>query len=120
MKMNEEKFLCEQCGSELHEFDELCTVGMECPNCGWCMVTTSPIISDRHTYNIFINSNILPSINNIKLISEIANCNYITAKKLIESAPVQIFCGSAINVKSAKKKLENANITYRIKPEFPY
>lgn len=117
--MNEEKILCEKCGSEMHEIDEFCTVGMECPNCGWGMVTTSPAILDRRTYSIFLNSN-KDSINNIKLISAIANCNYITAKRLIESAPVLIFCGSAIKVKSAKKKLEEADIAYSIKPEVPY
>lgn len=117
--MNEEKILCEKCGSEMRRIDELCTVGMDCPNCGWCLVTTNPIISDRQTYNIFLNSN-KSSLNHIKLISSIANCNYITAKKLIESAPVPIFCGSAIEVRSIKKKLEDADVTYSIEPKFPY
>ncbi len=117
--MNEEKILCEKCGSEMRRIDELCTVGMDCPNCGWCLVTTSPIISDRQTYNIFLNSN-KSSLNHIKLISSIANCNYITAKKLIESVSVPIFCGSAIEVRSIKKKLEDADVTYSIEPKFPY
>jgi large subunit ribosomal protein L7/L12 len=54
------------------------------------------------------------------LVSETANCNYVEAKKLIEKAPVEIFCGKAVEVKTIKEKLEAANIEIRIEPEFPY
>lgn len=117
--MNEETVLCEKCGSEMRRIDKLCSVGMECLNCGWGWVTTSPIISDGQTYNIFLNSN-KSSTNHIKLISSITNCNYITSKKLIESAPVSIFSGNALEVKAIKKKLEDADIPHSIEPKFPY
>ena len=45
---------------------------------------------------------------------------FIEAKKLIEKAPVEIFCGKAVEVKTIKEKLEAANIEIRIEPEFPY
>lgn len=115
----EETVLCEKCGAEMHRINEPCTVGMECPNCGWGWVTTSPAISDKSTYSIFL-SPIKSSVDHLKLISSIADCSYITAKKLIESAPVCIFSGSAPEVKSIQKKLGEAAIPYHIEPYFPY
>lgn len=117
--MDKEIVLCEKCGANMHTIDEVCTVGMVCPSCGWGWVTTNPLISDIQIYNIFLNT-IESSVNNIKLISSIVNCNYITAKKLIESAPVSIFSGSALEAKSIIKKLEDADIPYNIEPKFPY
>lgn len=116
--MNEEKVLCEKCGSEMCIIDEICTVGMTCPNCGYGWVTSSRAFADTQTYSIFLDSN-KNSIDNIKLISSIANCNYLMARKLIGSS-VPFFCGSAIKVKSIKKELDDAGIRYRIEPEFPY
>ena len=47
-------------------------------------------------------------------------CNYVEAKKIIEKAPIEIFCGKAINVKIIKEKLEAAGIDFKIEPDFPY
>lgn len=117
--MDKETVSCEKCGSDMRKIDDSSTVGMECSNCGWGWVTTNPVITDRQTYSIFLNSN-KSSVENIKLISSIANCNLITAKKLIETAPASIFSGSALEVRSIKKKLEDEDIPYSIEPEFPY
>ena len=56
----------------------------------------------------------------LKLVSEIAGCNYIEAKMMIEKAPVEIFSGKAIDIMEIKEKLETANIDFKIEPEFPY
>lgn len=117
--VEKETVLCEKCGTEMRSIHELCTVGMKCAACGWGWVTTNPMISDTKTYNIFLYP-IKSTADNIKIISSIANCNYITAKKLIESAPVSVFSGSALEVKLIKERLENADIIHSIEPEFPY
>lgn len=56
----------------------------------------------------------------LKLVSEIAGCNYIEAKKMIEKAPVEIFSGKAIDIMEIKEKLEAASIDFKIEPEFPF
>ena len=56
----------------------------------------------------------------LKLVSEIAGCNYIEAKKLIEKTPVEVFSGKAIDIMGIKEKLEAANIDFKIEPDFPY
>ena len=96
-------------------------VGMTCPNCGWGWATTyiDPINLDESDYHMILVSS-ENSLSNIKLVSKTANCNYIEAKKLIENAPVEIFCGKAVDVKTIKDKLETANIEIKIEPDFPY
>ena len=114
-------YICEKCGAEMKPLSELYPIGMTCPNCGWGWATTyiDPINLDENDYRMILVSS-ENSLSNIKLVSETANCNYVEAKKLIEKAPVEIFCGKAVEVKTIKEKLEAANIEIRIEPEFPY
>ena len=94
---------------------------MTCPNCGWGWATTyiEPILTDNVDYHIFLEAGD-SSLSIIKMVSKIANCNYIEAKKMIEKAPVEIICSKAVDVKAIQEKLEAANIEIRIEPEFPY
>lgn len=119
--MDEEVILCEKCGAEMNPIHQGFTVGAECPNCGWGYVTSyiPPMYSDTRTYSVILDSNQY-SVERVKLIASIANCNFIHAKKLIESAPVSIFSGRAVEVKAIKEKLEEAHIACSIEPEFPY
>ena len=119
--MSDDIALCEKCGAEMKPIHEALSIGMECPECGWGWVSTyiEPILSDKTVYRMILVSS-ENSLSNIKLVSETANCNYVEAKKLIEKAPVEIFCGKAVEVKTIKEKLEAANIEIRIEPEFPY
>ena len=97
------------------------SIGMTCPNCGWGCTTTyiEPINLDKSDYHVILAASD-NSLNSIKTVSEVANCNYVEAKKLIENAPVEIFCGKAVEVKAIKKKLEAAGVDFRIEPEFTY
>lgn len=119
--MSDDIVICEKCGDEMKPLSELYPIGMTCPNCGWGWATTyiDPINLDENDYRMILVSS-ENSLSNIKLVSETANCNYVEAKKLIEKAPVEIFCGKAVEVKTIKEKLEAANIEIRIEPEFPY
>lgn len=116
-----DKCICEKCGAEMKPLSDIYPVGMTCPNCGWGWATTyiDPINLDESNYRMILVSS-ENSLSSIKLVSETANCNYVEAKKLIENAPVEIFSGKAVEVKTIKEKLETANIKFRIEPEFPY
>lgn len=117
----EDVVLCEKCGHEMDYHHEGSGCGMTCPNCGWGWATTyiDPIKLDESDYHVILVSND-NSLSIIKMVSETSNCNYVEAKKLIENAPVEIFSGKAVEVKTIKEKLETANIKFRIEPEFPY
>lgn len=119
--MSDNIVICEKCGAEIKPLSELYPIGMTCPNCGWGWATTyiDPINLDENDYRMILVSS-ENSLSNIKLVSETVNCNYVEAKKLIEKALVEIFCGKAVEVKTIKEKLEAANIEIRIEPEFPY
>ena len=96
-------------------------IGMTCPNCGWGWATTyiEHINLDESDYHVILAASD-NSLNSIKTVSEVANCNYVEAKKLIKNAPIEIFCGKAVEVKAIKEKLVAAGVNFRIEPEFPY
>ena len=113
--------ICEKCGNEMKPLSEIYPIGMTCPNCGWGWATTyiEPINLDESDYHVILTASD-NSLTVIKTVSEVANCNYIEAKKPINNAPVEVFHGQAVEVKSIKEKLEAANIDFTIEPEFPY
>ena len=93
-----------------------------CDNCGNAVVTSyfEPLEIDQTIYHVSISKGIISTFNEIKLISKIANCNFLQAKKMIESAPTEIYKGKAVDIIAIKKSLENGNINFFINPEFPY
>jgi large subunit ribosomal protein L7/L12 len=119
--MNYDTVICEKCGAEMKPINEDKPIGMECPDCGWGWATTyiEPINLDESDYHVILTAS-GNSITVIKTVSEVANCNYIEAKKMINNAPVEVFHGQAVEVKAIKEKLEAASIDFKIEPEFPY
>jgi large subunit ribosomal protein L7/L12 len=95
--------------------------GMVCPKCGWGWTTShfEPILLDDTDYHVLLTSN-SSTITVIKMVSKIANCNYIEAHRLVENAPVEVFSGKAVDVKPVKEKLESAGVGFNIEPKFPY
>lgn len=114
--------LCENCSSEMTYFQKGMSCGWECPNCSRNIVTTyiSPIYADKNTYTIRLCPGQTPSVDSLKVISEIINENYLSAKKLMESAPAAVFGGRASEVCRIKEQLEKADIKFFIEPDFPY
>ena len=114
--------ICEKCGNEMIPIDKNIPVGMTCPNCGWGWATTyiDPIIEDNTVYRVVLQKENKASKNSLKVVSTIAKCNYVNAKDYIDNAPVEIFCGKAIEVKNLKEQLDSANISFVIVPDFPY
>jgi large subunit ribosomal protein L7/L12 len=120
--MKDDVIFCKKCGAEMRFEKDGHSICWICDRCGNASATTyfEPYEIDSTVYHILLSSPVKTTIDKLKLISEIANCNYIEAKKLIESAPLTIFSGKAIEVKPVKEKLEKADIDFNIEPEFPY
>lgn len=114
--------ICDKCGSEMRFEQDGHSICWVCDNCGDAVASTyfEPYETDPSDYRVLIAASFKATTGVLKLISEIANCNYIKAKKLIESAPVEVFCGKAVEVKAIKEKLEAVSIDFKIEPEFPY
>lgn len=114
--------ICENCGVEMRFKQEGHSICWVCDNCGEAVASTyfEPYETDLTEYHIMLVSPFKATSSTLKLISEIANCNYIKAKKLIENAPDEIFCGKAVEVKAIKEKFEEVGIDFKIEPEFPY
>ena len=114
--------ICDKFGIEMRFEQDAHSICWVCDNCGDAVASTyfEPYETDLAEYRVLLTTPFKATTGEIKLISKIVNCNYVEAKKIIEKAPIEIFCGKAINVKIIKEKLEAAGIEIRIEPEFPY
>lgn len=110
------KAQCGNCGGEMQMCEEGITLGWKCPDCGWGYCTTSPIISDTQTYEVYLDPGEV-SADHSELISSIANRSY---EKLTGSAPVLVLKGGAAEVREVRNKLEAAGVKFSIKPEFTW
>lgn len=114
--------VCEKCGNDMKCFNKDSLFCWECTHCGWKIATTciDKIFSDENKYTVKLIQVKNFNISAIKTISKIVNCNYIEAKKLIQSVPTVIFNGTAVETDKIKEKLENLDIIFTIIPDFPY
>ena len=112
---------CEICNNKMKEFKQGATVGWKCCVCGNNLLTTliPEIESDQQIYEIFLRPGNEVNVANIKLISEISNCNFLSARKSISNAE-SIKKDVARIVRLDALALEGAKIKFKIKPEFPY
>lgn len=114
--------ICEKCGAEMRFEQDSHSICWVCDNCGDAVASTyfEPYETDFTDYRVLLSTPFKATTSLLKLISGIANCNYVEAKKMIEKAPVEIYCGKAVEVKAIKEKLEAANIMFFVEPKFPY
>lgn len=113
---------CEKCGTEMKCIKDGHSLSWICSTCGNGVATSffNAYETDVNTYIVTLTASFKASVNDLRLIAEISGCNYIEAKKKIESAPIDLFRGKAVHVKEIKKKMEAAGINFEIKPDFPY
>jgi len=114
------KTICLECGAEMLYFREGHCCGLKCTKCENGIATTAPIVTDPTAYAVALKPSNRSAVGNVRLIANIAGVNWLQAKKLIESAPSEIFRGQALKVQGIKNQLEAAGIKYKIEPEFPY
>lgn len=119
--MEENKYLCPECGAQMYETYDKPALNLTCPKCGCKIATTrwEKIDLDGTDYEISIIQESNPSIDHIKIVSKILAKNFIQTKEALISGCV-IFKGKAIDVKKYKALLDKNGITYKINPDFPY
>ena len=114
--------VCPECGAILGSFIEGSSMGSRCPACGWSVVTTytPSILEDEREYAISIMPGGTLTKEALRAVSHIATCNYLTARKMMASAPTTIFTGHATEVLARKNKLEDVGVPIGVHPDFPY
>ena len=116
-----ENIKCEKCGHTMVEYETDTCEGMRCPNCGWGWITTKhdSIDLDESVYNVSIDCDPKPSKEQLKVLSNVLNANYLVVNKLLKEGNLS-FNGNASEVKDKLKKLQDAGISFSISPDFPY
>ena len=119
--MEENKYLCPECGTQMYETYDKPALNLTCPKCGCKIATTrwEKIDLDPTDYEISIIQESNPSVNHIKIVFKLICKNLIQAKEVLISGCI-IFKGKANDVKKYKNILDDNKITYRINPIFPY
>ncbi len=101
---------CQECQNEMVKFKEGYVQGWLCQNCGWNILTSD--IDEPNKYNICIkdvsDDNIDVSV--IKTIAQIANVNYLIAKKILTEGNYYIQNLNDTEI----EKLKKANIPFEI------
>ena len=117
-----DKIICEKCGTEMVPIDPDKPVGMKCPECGYGWVTShiEPKLEDVTVYSIILEQGNEPSVEAIKAVSNVANCNFIRAKAMIVGAPQKMIEGRAVDIERYAKLLDEASVKYYIEPEWIY
>lgn len=119
--MEENKYICPKCGTEMIAVYEKPALNLTCPKCGCKIATTKweDIDLDDTDYEIVLKTSINYSMEQIKLISKLTGKNFIASKKLIENGGV-LLTAKAIELRDIMKTLDEIGIGYLVSPEFPY
>ena len=111
---------CPECGASTEAIKEGRTVGTRCTNCGWSVVTTHipQIEQDTTVYAVRVMSVDPHDKQQVMLIAQLTNCNFLHARKLMQKTEPIVFRGRAPQVLAVKQSLIRANLAVAIEPEF--
>lgn len=111
---------CPECGASTEVIREGRTVGTRCTRCNWSVVTTyiPPIEQDATVYSVRITSGDPHDRQQLMLIAQLAGCNFLQARKLMQEKEPIVFQGRASQVLAVKQSLRSANLTIAIEPDF--
>lgn len=113
---------CEECGADAEFRVEGSTEGFFCTKCNWSLVTTRipTIAQDITKYKMFLLSANPHNKEQVKALSEIANINFLQARKMAQEKRPLIIQDEALVIEKARKLFDKLSIHYEIEPDFPY
>lgn len=78
---------CEKCSAIMEYYQRYGSCGMTCPKCGWGWATTyiAPIKRDEIEYTLTIQREKPAKMETIRSLAHLFICNYLEAKKKIET-----------------------------------
>lgn len=113
---------CEKCGADTEFRVEGSTEGFFCTRCDWALVTTRipAIAQDISKYKMYLLSADPHNKDQLKALSEVANVNFLQARKMAQEERPLIIQDEALAIDKAKKLFDELSIKYEIEPDFPY
>lgn len=110
---------CERCGGKLKLFKEASAQGLKCYDCGWSVVTThiADIKLDEIEYRVSCVGD-YKNVAHLKIVSDVAGCNFLVARKELQSGRFLVFVGQAEEVLRVRNALVNVGIECSISPDF--
>ena len=84
--MEENKYICPQCGEEMMETYDKPALNLVCPKCG-CQIATSrweEIDLDDNDYEIVLKAVSNPNIEIVKNVSKLTGLNFLNSKTIVE------------------------------------
>ena len=114
--------VCEKCRQNMNWCVEGSTQVWRCPACGWNIVTSyiDDIDHDDTVYSLYISCSSEVDKRIIKLVSKIANVNFVTAKQMLKEKKICILRAKAPKIKDAIEDLQELGICYNVSPSFDY
>ncbi len=128
----EKKNKCDICGKELIPIIKGHSLILTCSEHGGRIATThlSDMELDSTNYEIFLQPNNTVNKENIKIVSEIANLNYLESKKLLESKTAVLIykvkdeaareISKPEEIIKIARRLKELSLDFYISPEFKY
>lgn len=119
--MEENRYICPKCGTEMFVVYEKPALNLACPKCGCKIATTKwdEIDLDDTDYEIVLKPSINHSMEQIKFISNLTGQNFIASKRLLENGGI-LLVAKATELKEKIKSLGEIGINFSVTPEFPY
>lgn len=113
---------CPECGAPTEEIRAGRTSGTRCTNCGWSVVTTytPPIEQDATQYAVHITNGDPHDKQQLKLIAQLMNCNFLQARELMQRNGTIVIEGKAPQILAVKKRLIDANFVITVEPSFKW
>ena len=113
------KCLC--CGTDMICKIEGHCLSWTCPNCGDGVATShfEPIEVDQTQYSLMVEQIADPTKEQIKLISQILNVNFLETRKLLIDGKASV-SEKAETIQETASTLKKNHISFLISPDFPY
>ena len=114
---------CPECGAKIRSFVKGSCLVLTCTRCSWGAATThiDPIWEDEAEYSVFLELNgKKPDARQYRAISAATMMNYLSAHELIQSPEIPAIKNKASEVRRLVAHLIEADVPFRIEPEFPY
>lgn len=113
---------CHKCNNDMTFMLEDHTLIWTCPQCGFQLMTThfSELETDTTVYSVILERTEKYTPAEIRLVAEIAQCNFLQAKTVLDTGNCVLLRSTAQNVLTTARKLKENGLRFHIQPEFPY
>ena len=112
---------CEWCGSKTEYKIQGSCQGMYCTNasCSWAVITTyiPEFARDRTLYKVYLVDPDSASKNQIQFAAKVRNCNFLAAKRFVESNETVLAEGLATEVLRINELAAEFGVNINVEPE---